>query len=871
MFIDVVIQTEQAPLKFSKDMTRHEINDVYMKVPENSIRLKEVKDLFYPNKDTKGKSPRAILALGRPGIGKTVLTRKIMHDWAKGIDGLYHGKFAFFFKLRWFHFEQLQNVTLKKFLLFGTELNEEEFESVFAKIWAKPQMAIFIFDGMDEFGGNLEKFRDFVMQSKISSNDCACSMPAMFFFIKIMSGQILAESTVLVTSRPTANDVLSKLHFDRKVEIIGFTEDKIENYVEKFCANYEKNELKTKIWSHIKTSELKNLCYIPVNCFIVCVTLINWIGDQGNDNALPSTLTELYLAALVYFHKNHDRNETKENYEKVIKDLQQLAFNGMESDQLIFDDEFVNEQMKESGLLHCLPVPFFQIQTQVCFIHLSIQEFLAAKHIVETKEPEDVKEFISSHVEHGKWHLVLQFLAGLLGKKMKMFEKYRSCVLAFGQYFTFSTIQGENIEYELQFREVMLMKCIREAENKDIAKEIVNISAFKVVTKIHNQSCYPDMLSASDWAAIIFVCKHLKTLTHLTLWHITNLDCLLEIAKFFRDRCIEYLELHLDKISNPIQIGLEHLFGAITTSQCCISHEHSKLAYLKLYGGNITDAGVSTLVDFFKNSQRLCLKELHLEEIEITSVGISILCKVLGSLTQTCILPYPSLAVWDKKCGLTDLSLSGNDIGDEGVEMLFDALSVSVTPWSLTKLDLSNCSLTKKCMASLCEALGDERFRLTYLNLKSNDIGDEGVDILCCALVKEQCKLTVLNLAYCSLTDGCTYSVFKALTNISCRLTELWLNNPINEDERFLNKFSDEGSTFLRSIEELELCRGRGVRIGLEDNEYFLRPRYRTTELQNYGEFYGANSGLNSPFPLGFHVKTENDWPWRAQHWGWIL
>ena len=86
--------------------------------------------------------------------------------------------------------------------------------------------------------------------------------------------------------------------------------------------------------------------------------------------------------------------------------------------------------MKESGLLHCLPVPIFQIQPQVYFIHLTVQEFLAAKYIVETKGPQEIKEFISSHVKDGKWHLVLQFLAGLLGKKMKMFEKYRNCVLA---------------------------------------------------------------------------------------------------------------------------------------------------------------------------------------------------------------------------------------------------------------------------------------------------------------------------------------------------------------------------------------------------------------------------------------------------------
>ena len=148
----------------------------------------------------------------------------------------------------------------------------------------------------------------------MSCNDCACSMSAMFLFVKILTGQIFRKGTVFVTSRPTANHVLSKLHFDRKVEIIGFTEDKIENYVKKFCSYHENKQLKAKIWNRIKSSEVKNLCCIPVNCFIVCVTLINCLSDQGNDNALPTTLTELYQAALVYFSENHDRNETKEQY-----------------------------------------------------------------------------------------------------------------------------------------------------------------------------------------------------------------------------------------------------------------------------------------------------------------------------------------------------------------------------------------------------------------------------------------------------------------------------------------------------------------------------------------------------------------------------
>ena len=897
IFIDVVIQTKQAPLKFSKDMTRHEINDVYTKVPGNSIHLKQVKDTFYPNKDTNGNPPQTILALGRPGIGKTVLTRKIMHDWARGIDRFYHGKIVFYFKFRWFHFEQLQTVTLRKFLQVGSKLSKNEFESVFAEIWANPQNAIFIFDGLDEFGGNLEKFQSFLDQSELSPDDPTCPMSANVLFIKILSGQILSDATVLVTSRPTANDVLSKLYFDRKVEIIGFTEQKIENYVEKFCANHKKSELKPKIWNHIKSSELKNLCYIPVNCFIVCVTLINWIGDEGNDNALPTTLTELYQAALVYFHKNHDRNETKE-HKKVISDLEQLGFNGIENDQLIFDGEFVNEQMKESGLLHCLPVPIFQIQPQICFIHLTVQEFLAAKHIVETKEPEDIKEFISSHVKDSKWHLVLQFLAGLLGKKMEMSDRYRSCVLAFGEHLC-SEIEGEDIVCDGKPCEVMLMKCVRETKSENIAREIAVTSPLKRVTKIEK---YTSGLSPSDWAAIVFVCKHLNFLTDLTLGNIMNIGCLLEIAKLFHHRCIESLEVfHLLSIpSVQVAAELEHLFSAVTTSQCRIIHEHCKLARLKFSYCSITDACVSNLAEFFKSGREICLKELHLNGSPITSRGISELCKVLGdegfnqlsvlnldhntigddgmrilcntlrekqhglkelhvhrcSLTAKCTVWLGQLlsdehckithlvlrsneklgdegvrelcngfgqgqckldvldisdcsltdefmrdlskVFGDKLCGLSDLSLSRNkSINDKGVGMLFNALRVKQC--SLANLDLSRCSLTKECMASLCEALGDEHCRLTKLILAVNDIGDEGVEMLCCALVKEQCKLTSLNLLNCSLTDKCIPSLCKTVGNVRCRVTELFLIVPESGYD-FQNEFTSEGVKLLDEV-----------------------------------------------------------------------
>ena len=234
------------------------------------------------------------------GIGKTVLTEKLLCDWANEIDEFYRDKIVFFFKLRLFHYPEFQNISLKTFLQLGTRLDKEKIESIYQKIVSEPQKAIFIFDGLDECNGTPIECFD---QSSMIANDCSKCMSGMSLFIKLVRREMLRGATVVVTSRPTADDFYSKLDFDRNVEIIGFTSDKIEEYVCRFCNNKNRSRLKQTIWNHIKSSsELLNLCYIPVNCFIMCTTLYECLNDLENvhTNGLPKTLTELYERALHY-------------------------------------------------------------------------------------------------------------------------------------------------------------------------------------------------------------------------------------------------------------------------------------------------------------------------------------------------------------------------------------------------------------------------------------------------------------------------------------------------------------------------------------------------------------------------------------------
>ena len=316
--------------------------------------------------------------IGRPGIGKTVLTVKVVRDWANGVDKYYNDKIAFVFKFRWFNMNELKDQSLKSFLQIGTRLfDQENFDSIYEEVVKEPQKAILVFDGLDELNFDLITLLD---QSQLILDDPDSCMGVVHLFLKIFMGSFLKGAAVLVTSRPSTNDFRSRVHFDRRVEIIGFTSEKIQEYVIRFCENNNRSELKPKIWSHINSSsELLHLCYIPENCFIVCVTLSGCLSDPGNDtSALPTNLTELYQTAIDHFLKYHHRNVGR-NYrsENVLEKLQQISFRGMENGQLIFDQQLFDEETRISGLVNTLSNPIFPTKFQFCFIHLTIQEFLA--------------------------------------------------------------------------------------------------------------------------------------------------------------------------------------------------------------------------------------------------------------------------------------------------------------------------------------------------------------------------------------------------------------------------------------------------------------------------------------------------------------
>ena len=793
LYIDVLIHTERARHYFSRNMERHEMYDVYMKVPSTSIRLKNIKDLFLPNYDTKGNFPRNILVIGRPGIGKTVLTEKILCDWANQVDTYYGDKIVFFFKLRWFNGNN-EKMNLKTFLCLGMGcLSDKEFESIYDTIRKEPNKAILIFDGLDEFHGNYNECFD---ESKMISNDPDTSMSVMNLFIKLVSGGLLEGAMPMVTGRPTADDFYSRLHFDRKVEIIGFTPDKIKDYVSVFCKNGNRIDFEPKIWNHIESSsELLNLCYIPVNCSIICTTLSECLSDPTNDTGtLPSTLTELYKTATNHYEEHHHKGD-KSTAKDVVKKLGELAFNGMKKGQLVFEQELFDEQMQKSGLLNSLSNPIFRLQKQFCFIHLTIQEFLAAEHVIETYSTTEIKKFISDHLENGKWHLVFQFIAGLLGKKMKMFDvECKSCIWAFTDHF--EVADGERVPDDKQ---LLIMKCIREVNDEEIAEEVCETTALKNVFWLRIDQNIPP----SDLAAIAFVCKHMKNFQNLELYDPDSRlsDKCQEIQELVQKRCLHQLVIRADSTM------VKAVLNALLESNCKLNHNHTKLISLAIVviaacGRYYDKLEISKLCEVLNNECCTELKQLKLSGIKEHDVDV--LCDTLtkgpSKLTTLDLSSYPLTDqgispivkfLQDERCQLTSLSLSENVIGDKGGSMLFkDALTSEFC--KLTHLDLSGCHLTDQCMPDLCKALKDERCQLAFLSLKDNKIGDEGASMLFKdALTSEFCKLTHLNLNDCQLTSQCMPDLFKALKDERCRLTSLRLDGCKMSEKDVFTLFED--------------------------------------------------------------------------------
>ena len=407
-FIKLLIQESRSEEEQSQ---RHETYDVHLDKLENHID--KIEDIFKPMENQDTGLPRRILIVGRPGVGKTSLTKRILREWGNITDTFWHGKLVVRLEFRKFNHERNKEQNLSSLFKYGDGVPAENGKDVYEFINLNQDKAVVIFDGLDEIDVDKEKFSD----EKDRPLEDGEKMSVYSLFIRLIRGDFLPNVTIVTTTRRTGEalyqDVFDK--FDRKLEILGFTKAEIEKFVKR-----------EEVWKVIKESaELLSICYIPASCDIVCRTLEK-IRHQ-NDNSL--TLTEIYWLHIAITLGERCKSFKGEQIEKgylfktklperlqcVLTPLAKKAKTALDDNwRSEFELDEDSSNLKDCGLLEMVDDEYRSLYS---FAHLTIQEYLAAVHIFDAVK--NLSESLGSKVEEARWHLVIQFLAGLIGRELK--------------------------------------------------------------------------------------------------------------------------------------------------------------------------------------------------------------------------------------------------------------------------------------------------------------------------------------------------------------------------------------------------------------------------------------------------------------------
>lgn len=748
--------------------------------------------IFSSPSESGDQENRVVLTKGIAGIGKTVSVQKFILDWAEE-DANRHIDLMFLLPFREINLIRDEQYSLYEFLQeFYPQLDKVKSTYMFENL-----KLAFILDGLDESRHPLEFNKTLVknIQKKVSVNA---------LLTNLISGNLLPSAIIWITSRPaTANEIPPEC-VSLFTEVRGFTDSQKEEYFRKRIPDEAKA---LEIIAHVKSSRsLHIMCHIPIFCWMTS-TVLQAILLQDKTPEVPTTLTEMYIHFLILQmrikNQKYDGKVERDvkkllelNREAILK-LSKLAFEQLKKHNIMFYEEDLREcgiDMSEESEYTGLCAEIFKNEAIIhekkvyCFIHLSIQEFLAALHIFHsflTKDLEELQFFCNDYplIEH----TLEKFLR-------KVVDKAKAS-------------DGGHLDLFLRF----LLGISRESNQRLLQGllthiEVTKKSISKVVQYIkHVQNNPPDL---SDETAI------------------NHLFCLMELkdTSLF-SQIKKYLNNENSKGRGP------------TGSNC------TALAYILLMSGEILDeldpkkynpspSACRRFVKAVRCCRRAIFTDCELTEVcweSIASVlhlengvlieldlsdnygmekGAKLLsdglrsphCKLEMLRLQRCHFSQSScaelvLALTCISSRLRELDLSGNNLQDSGVEALFQGTSYP----HLQILKLSWCCLTERS-CPLVFTLID----LKALDLSNNDLLDSGVKILAEIIRIQTCKLQILRLSGCSVTQDGFSSLTSALkSNSLSHLRELDLsyNHPGDSEERLLTELHQNPESKLETLQ----------------------------------------------------------------------
>ncbi|XP_030641410.1 NLR family CARD domain-containing protein 3-like [Chanos chanos] len=738
-----IMQAEASIRRFTTEETPITCSDIF-KVPSDPSRRN-----------------RKVLTMGIAGVGKTISVNKFILDWAEGKT---NQDINFIFPLL---FRELNSHThKKKYSLI--ELLHEYFEDS-AELKSLPDgdgKVMFIFDGLDECRFPL----DFTETEKLKKINQKTSLGTLI--TNLIKENLLPSALIWITSRPAAAHLIPRDYIDQVTEVRGFSDYQKEEYFRKY--NDKDQDMANKMISHIKKSKsIHIMCHIPVFCWISATVFQPMLATDPSEE-LPTTLTGMYTQFLIFqINQMKEKKGAKkmrlmrkgDKAENIILKLGNLAFLQLEKGNLIF----YKEDLRECGIDVSEASVYSGVCTQIfsqeqgasermvfSFVHLSVQEFLAAayvflSHCNKKKNPlhpstvtnrfkwlfKSTEAFYESAIDkalesqNGHLDLFLRFLLGLsLESNQRLLKELlpQTAIRPQSVEITIDYLKAklnENISSE---RSINLLYCLNELKDDSLVNEIQSyLGSGRLST---------EKLSSAQWSALVFVLlmsEETQEKFELKKYRGSDegLKRLLPVLKNTKRALLALCKLTEQSCSSVASV---------------LQSVNCPLRELDLRNNDLQDSGVKSLCVGLKNPH--CkLEILRLALCKLTEQSCSSIASVLQSVN----------------CPLRELDLSNNDLQDSGVNFL--CVGLKNPHCKLEILRLSGCLVTEEGCSSLASALSSNPSHLRELDLSYNHPGDSGVKRLSTQM-NQHCRLKSVHVDH-----GGDFRIKPGLRKYACDLT----------------------------------------------------------------------------------------------------
>ncbi|KAL2096314.1 hypothetical protein ACEWY4_008462 [Coilia grayii] len=755
---------------------------------DRPIKCNDIFKPLYP----QHKSFKTVLTKGVAGIGKTVSVQKFILDWAEG-EANQDVSFMFplpFRELNLMKEEKLSLVDLMQHFFSGTT-DPTAFTT-------SEHRVMFIFDGLDECRLPLD------FRSNPKCCDVTESVPVDVLLTNLIKGNLLPSALIWITTRPAAAGQIPCKCVDQVTEIRGFNDPHKEEYFRKKLSD---ENLASRIITHLKSSRsLYIMCHIPVFCWIAA-TVVERTSNESGSGEMPRTLTQMYTHFLIIqiSIKNSKYTEQEERDEEMIFKLAKLAFQQLEKGNLIFYEEDLREcgiDVTEASVYSGVCTLIFREESGLyqgkvfSFVHLSIQEFLAALYVSlcfsnrERNMPDQHqtsqlsalfrattlhdlhKTAVDLAIQHKKGHLdlFLRFLLGLSLESNQSLLRHLLPQTSSQSQSSEQTVQlvKENIRNQNKSDRINLFYCLNELNQHAVVEHTGRSSGTLSVV----------MLLPGEWRTGEFKFKTSKEyLDEFDLQKYIKTPEKDQTELLSPDKVLQKL-MPSDLFTSSKSAMLQ--FCPLTEKSCSylasvLTSHSSSLTQLQLRNNNLQDSGVELLCSALCHPN--CkLEKLQLDACPLTEKSCSYLASVLTSHSSSLTQLQLTGAYWEETPDL-----------EEALEWATKAPLVILSssagchpdckPWELRVQDFI---LTEEICSCLLSALTSHTSTLSVERLWIMGEGER----LCSALSHPNCRLEKLTLDNCPLTEKSCSDLASVLTSHSSTLTQLELrNNKLQDSE----------------------------------------------------------------------------------------